>query len=153
MLKIKQKIGCLNIYPVFSIGNNLKQCDFSNSKTMDLNVLGTEMEACCFDPLTGYMRDGYCKTLAQDSGTHVVCAVVNKEFLDFTREKGNDLTTPIPQWRFPGLKPGDKWCLCISRWLEAEQAGVAPYIDLKATHSKALEYTSLEKLQQYAIQH
>ncbi len=118
---------------------------------MNLNVLGSELKACCFDPLTGYMRDGYCRTLAQDTGTHVVCAVVNKEFLDFTKKRGNDLTTPIPQWRFPGLKPGDKWCLCISRWLEAEKAGVAPHIDLKATHSKALEYTSLEKLQQYAL--
>ena len=117
---------------------------------MNMNVLGSELKACCFDPITGYMRDGYCRTLAQDSGTHVVCAIVTEEFLHFTRKKGNDLSTPIPQWRFPGLKPGDHWCLCISRWLEAERAGVAPTIVLEATNIKALEFTSLEKLKQYA---
>ncbi|MGB5238974.1 MAG: DUF2237 domain-containing protein [Flavobacteriaceae bacterium] len=116
------------------------------------NVLGTELKACGFDPLTGYQRDGYCITLSQDTGTHVVCAVMSEEFLSFTKLRGNDLTTPIPQWKFPGLKPGDKWCLCISRWLEAEKAGVAPGIVLEATHIKALEFTSLEKLQRYAFQ-
>ena len=119
-------------------------------KHMNMNVLGSELKACCFDPMTGYMRDGYCRTLVQDSGTHVVCAIVTEEFLDFTRKKGNDLSTPIPQWKFPGLKPGDHWCLCISRWLEAERAGVAPAIVLEATNIKALEFTSLEKLKQYA---
>ena len=114
------------------------------------NVLGSELQSCCLDPLTGYLRDGYCNTLAQDTGTHVVCAVVTEEFLTFTKTKGNDLSTPIPQWQFPGLKPGDKWCLCVSRWLEAERAGCAPPIILEATHAKALEFVSLEVLEQYA---
>ena len=115
------------------------------------NVLGEELQACCFEPMTGYLRNGYCQTLAQDTGTHVVCALMTEDFLSFTKKRGNDLTTPIPHWQFPGLKPGDKWCLCISRWLEAEQAGVAPSVMLQATHIKALEFTSLELLQQYAI--
>ena len=118
---------------------------------MAQNVIGGKLEACCFDPLTGYLRDGFCQTLSQDSGTHVVCAVVTEEFLSFTRSRGNDLSTPIPQWQFPGLTPGDKWCLCISRWLEAEKAGFAPAVVLEATHMKALEFTSLELLRQYAV--
>ena len=116
------------------------------------NVLGGKLKACCFNPMTGYLRDGYCQTLAQDTGTHVVCAVVTEKFLSYTRSKGNDLTTPIPQWQFPGLKPGDKWCLCISRWLEAENAGMAPGVVLAATHIKALEFTTLELLQRYAVE-
>jgi uncharacterized protein (DUF2237 family) len=115
------------------------------------NVYNKTLIACCNDPMTGYFRDGYCRTLAQDTGTHVVCAVITEEFLVYTKSKGNDLTTPIPQWQFPGLKPGDKWCLCISRWLEAEKAGVAPQIDLNATNIKALEFTSLELLESYSI--
>ena len=118
---------------------------------MAQNVLGGELSPCCFEPMTGYLRDGYCNTLAMDTGTHVVCAVITQEFLVFTRSKGNDLSTPIPQWQFPGLKPGDKWCLCISRWLEAEKAGCAPAVVLEATHFKALEFTTLELLKQYAI--
>ena len=118
---------------------------------MEQNVLGGPLIGCCFEPLTGYFRDGFCKTLPEDTGTHVVCAVVTEEFLEFTQRRGNDLSTPIPQWLFPGLKPGDKWCLCISRWLEAEQAGVAPRIVLAATHKKALEFTSMKKLLQYAV--
>ena len=97
----------------------------------------------------GYFRDGLCRTMAMDSGTHVVCALVSEEFLTYTKSKGNDLSTPIPQWQFPGLKPGDKWCLCISRWLEAVDAGVAPSIILEATHRKALEYVSLQMLKRY----
>ncbi len=115
------------------------------------NVLGTQLEPCCFQPLTGYFRDGHCRTMQQDAGTHVVCAVITEEFLEFTKKRGNDLNTPIPQWDFPGLKPGDKWCLCISRWLEALKADVAPKIILEATHSKALGYTTLEVLQAYAL--
>ncbi len=117
-----------------------------------INVLGTQLEPCCLNPPTGYFRDGYCRTLAQDTGTHVVCAVVTNEFLTFTRSKGNDLSTPIPQWQFPGLKHGDKWCLCISRWLEAERAGVAPPVILEAIPEIALQYTSLELLQKYQYQ-
>ena len=116
---------------------------------MKTNVLGNELKPCCLDPLTGYFRDGFCRTMAMDTGTHIVCAVVTNEFLHFSRQKGNDLITPIPQWQFPGLKPGDKWCLCISRWLEAERAGVAPPVVLEATSSVALEYTSLELLRKY----
>ena len=114
------------------------------------NVLGTSLQTCCTDPMTGYFRDGTCRTTAEDQGTHVVCAVMTEEFLSYTYKKGNDLITPKPQWSFPGLKPGDGWCLCILRWLEAEKAGVAPPIRLEATHEKALEYTDLELLRTYA---
>ena len=116
-----------------------------------LNVFGLPLESCCKDPLTGYFRDGYCKTMAEDRGTHVVCARVTREFLEFSRSKGNDLIIPIPQWQFPGLKSGDQWCLCVSRWIEAEKAGVAPPVILEATHEKALEYTSMETLLKYAF--
>ena len=116
---------------------------------MELNVLGTELNPCCMNPLTGYFRDGLCRTMAMDTGTHVVCAVVTENFLVFTKGRGNDLSTPIPQWQFPGLKPGDRWCLCISRWLEAVEAGVAPQIILEATHRKALQYVSLQMLKRY----
>jgi hypothetical protein len=116
-----------------------------------LNVLGTALQPCCTDPATGYFRDGFCRTMKEDSGTHVLCAVITQEFLDFTKSRGNDLSTPIPQWSFPGLKPGSKWCLCISRWLEAERVGKAPFVILEATHEKALEYTTLELLQKYEV--
>ena len=116
-----------------------------------LNIFNQPLIGCCSDPMTGYFRDGYCKTLAEDTGTHVVCAVITEEFLVYTKSRGNDLSTPIPQWNFPGLKTGDKWCLCISRWLEAEKAGFAPKIDLNATHIKALEYASLELLLAYSL--
>lgn len=118
-------------------------------KSNELNVLGTALEPCCTDPATGYFRDGYCKTIQEDSGTHILCAIVTQEFLDFTKSRGNDLSTPIPHWSFPGLKPGSKWCLCISRWLEAERSGNAPYVILEATHQKALDYTTLDLLQKY----
>ena len=114
-----------------------------------LNVLGNPLIACCTAPMTGYFRDGYCRTITEDRGTHVVCAVMTEAFLEYTRNKGNDLSTPIPQWSFPGLKPGDLWCLCISRWLEAEKAGVAPQIKLEATTKEALQYTTLELLTKY----
>jgi uncharacterized protein (DUF2237 family) len=115
-----------------------------------LNVFGMPLEHCCYDPMTGYFRDGFCRTMDADTGTHVVCARVTAEFLDFSKKRGNDLTTPVPQWQFPGLKPGDQWCLCISRWLEAEEAGMAPPVVLEATHQKALDYTTLDKLVEYA---
>ncbi len=116
----------------------------------ELNVLGTQLMPCCLTPATGYLRDGFCRTLAGDTGTHIVCAIVTNEFLQFTKKRGNDLTAPIPQWNFPGLKEGDKWCLCISRWLEAEDAGVAPPVILEAIPQAALKYTSLEKLKLYS---
>jgi uncharacterized protein len=114
------------------------------------NVLGGELEACSFDPLTGYYRDGCCHTGPEDTGTHVLCARVTREFLEFSVARGNDLVTPRPQWRFAGLKPGDRWCLCVSRWLEALQAGVAPPVVLEATHAKTLEHVTLDVLQQHA---
>jgi len=115
----------------------------------ELNVLGTALETCCSAPATGYFRDGYCKTIQEDFGTHVICSIVTQEFLEFTKSRGNNLSTPIPHWNFPGLKPGSKWCLCISRWLEAERAGKAPFVVLKATHEKALKYTTIEVLKKY----
>lgn len=118
---------------------------------MELNVLGTKLIPCCTNPPTGYFRDGYCRTITEDTGTHIVCAVMTEEFLTYTKSLGNDLTTPIPQWNFPGLTVGSKWCLCISRWLEAEKAGLAPSIILEATLQRALEYTSLELLKQYEV--
>lgn len=116
------------------------------------NVYGKPLIACCTNPMTGYFRDGFCRTMPQDYGTHVVCAEVTKEFLEFSKRRGNDLTRPIPQWQFPGLQPGDKWCLCISRWLEAYKAGVAPKIDLNATHEKALEFTTLDVLEEFSLE-
>ena len=116
---------------------------------MELNVLGTKLEPCCTDPVTGYFRDGFCRTISQDAGTHVVCAIMTTEFLAYTKSKGNDLSTPKPQWQFPGLVAGSKWCLCISRWLAAEKAGFAPKVILEGTSQKALDYTSLELLKQY----
>jgi len=115
----------------------------------ELNILGTALESCCDNPATGYFRDGFCRTIQEDAGTHILCAVVTQEFLDFTKSLGNDLSTPAPHWNFSGLKAGSKWCLCISRWLEAESAGKAPFVVLEATHKKALEHTTLELLQKY----
>ena len=114
-----------------------------------LNVLGGPLQACSYSPLTGFFRDGCCNTDANDHGTHVVCTRMTQEFLDFSAARGNDLITPKPQWRFPGLKPGDRWCLCATRWREALLAGLAPPVILEATHQKVLEYVSLEDLQAY----
>ena len=120
-------------------------------KNKELNILGTALKSCCDDPATGYFRDGFCRTIEEDSGTHVLCAVVTQEFLDHTKSLGNDHSTPIPHWNFPGLKAGSKWCLCISRWLEAERNGKAPFVVLESTHSKALKYTTLKLLQKYEV--
>ena len=120
-------------------------------KNKESNVLGTDLETCCNNPSTGYFRDGFCRTIQEDSGTHILCAVVTQEFLDYTKSRGNDLSTPIPHWSFPGLKVGSKWCLCISRWIEAQRAGKAPFVILEATHKNALEYTTLELLQKYEV--
>jgi uncharacterized protein (DUF2237 family) len=113
---------------------------------MSNNVLGTPLQACCFDPKTGYYRDGFCKTGEEDIGTHVVCAIMTDDFLRFTKSRGNDLSTPIPYYQFPGLKPGDKWCLCVSRWKEAYIEGLAPPVVLEATHEKALNYVTFDML-------
>jgi len=117
-----------------------------------LNVLGEPLQACSFDPLTGYFRDGCCNTDDNDHGTHVVCTRVTHAFLIFSADRGNDLMTPRPEWRFPGLKAGDRWCLCATRWREALEAGLAPPVVLAATHSKVLEYVSLEDLKRHAYQ-
>ncbi len=115
-----------------------------------LNVLGGELLACSFSPLTGYMRDGCCAADPHDRSAHVVCARVTREFLDFSLSQGNDLITPRPTVRFAGLKPGDRWCLCASRWAQALAAGVAPPVALEATHAKALEFVTLAQLQAHA---
>ena len=115
------------------------------------NVLGTALVPCSYDPLTGYYRDGCCNTDAHDHGSHVVCAKVTQAFLAFSRQRGNDLSTPVPEYRFKGLKPGDRWCLCALRWKEALEAGVAPPVVLESTHSKALEFVTLAQLQAHAL--
>ncbi|MBD2494756.1 DUF2237 family protein [Nostoc sp. FACHB-280] len=115
------------------------------------NVLGTDLEVCCTSPMTGYYRDGYCSTGGQDFGMHVVCAQVTAEFLEFTKSRGNDLSTAFPEYNFPGLRPGDRWCLCAARWQEAMEAGYAPPVVLEATHARALEVCSLEDLKKYAF--
>jgi uncharacterized protein (DUF2237 family) len=115
-----------------------------------LNVLGQSLQACSYDPLTGYYRDGCCHTSAQDGGLHVVCAVMTSEFLAFSQSRGNDLITPRPEWRFKGLKPGNRWCLCALRWKEALGAGVAPKVVLQATDARALGVLDLEDLLAHA---
>lgn len=115
---------------------------------MAKNVLGSELEACGLDPVTGFYRDGCCNTGPQDSGLHLVCARVTSEFLEFSKGRGNDLTRATPH--FPGLSAGDRWCLCVSRWVEALEAGVAPPVVLEATHVSALEFVELEVLRAHA---
>jgi uncharacterized protein len=114
-----------------------------------LNVLGTPLVPCSYDPLTGYYRDGCCNTDEHDHGTHVVCARVTQAFLIFSLERGNDLMTPRPEYRFAGLKEGDRWCLCASRWKEAFDAGYAPPVVLECTHDKALAFATLEQLKSH----
>ena len=113
---------------------------------MALNVLGTPLEACSLDPMTGYYRNGCCDTCSEDKGVHIVCAIMTAEFLAFSRERGNDLTMPLEMFDFPGLKPGDRWCLCADRWREAKDAGCAPDIVLEATHARMLEWATLDEL-------
>ena len=117
---------------------------------MPSNVLGTPLKGCCNDPMTGFYRDGYCRTGPDDKGLHTVCAQVTEEFLKFSKRMGNDLSTPRPEYDFPGLKPGDKWCLCAARWQEAFEAGCAPDVVLEATHESALEFIDLESLKAHA---
>jgi uncharacterized protein len=115
------------------------------------NVLGQPLAVCGTNPMTGFYRDGCCNTGASDAGIHVVCAVMSREFLQFSRCRGNDLSTPNKQFQFPGLKPGDRWCLCAARWKEAYDAGMAPGVVLEATHISSLEFASLEELQAHAV--
>ncbi|MBY0612785.1 MAG: DUF2237 domain-containing protein [Beijerinckiaceae bacterium] len=116
------------------------------------NILGSNLEKCSTSPLTGFYRDGYCRTGLNDVGTHVVAAVMTDEFLEFTRLRGNDLITPRPEFDFPGLKAGDRWCLCALRWAEAEQAGVAPPVILDATNALVASIIPLQILMKYSVQ-
>ncbi len=115
------------------------------------NVLGEPLELCCQDPLTGFYRDGKCNTGPGDVGLHLVCARLTAQFLAFSKSMGNDLSTPNPLFGFPGLKPGDRWCLCVTRWKEALEAGVAPPVILESTHISTLEFVELEDLVAHSI--
>jgi uncharacterized protein (DUF2237 family) len=115
------------------------------------NVLGTPLQPCSFDPLTGFYRDGCCHTGPGDHGLHTVCVQATAEFLRFSQAAGNDLSTPMPEYGFPGLQPGDQWCLCVTRWQQALEAGSAPSVVLAATHISALEFVELEDLQRHAL--
>jgi len=116
-----------------------------------LNVFGEKLVPCSLEPLTGFFRDGCCNTNEQDFGSHTICIEATKNFLEFSRFKGNDLSTPVPEFGFPGLKPGDRWCLCASRWLEAYEQNMAPRVHLTRTHQRALEVVPLEILRQFAV--
>ena len=117
-----------------------------------INVLGEPLESCSKDPVTGFVRDGACNTCAEDTGQHTVCAVLTAEFLAFSKYLGNDLSTPRPEFMFPGLKPGDRWCLCASRFLQAAEEGAGPRIRLEATHSKTLDIVPLDVLMEHAYE-
>lgn len=114
-------------------------------------MVGGKLLECSSEPLTGFYRDGCCATGPEDEGSHTVCAIVNQEFLGFSKQAGNDLSTPHPQWGFPGLKPGDRWCLCAARWAEADDAGCAPPVLLASTHERALEVVPIERLLELAV--
>lgn len=120
-------------------------------ESMALNVLGTEMMPCSIDPLTGFYRDACCNTGPEDLGVHTVCVEVTAEFLDFSKAAGNDLSTPMPMYGFEGLRPGDRWCLCASRWQQAFEAGMAPKVILVSTHERSLEFCRLEDLEVHAL--
>ncbi len=123
----------------------------SNPEVSAKNVLGNTLECCCTSPMTGFYRDGHCQTGPHDAGSHTVCAKVTAEFLAFSKRNGNDLSTPRLEYNFPGLKPGDKWCVCVSRWEEAFIAGVAPPVLLSATHERALDLVGLDELKSLAF--
>jgi hypothetical protein len=116
-----------------------------------VNVFGEEIQSCNERPMTGFFRDGCCNTSDADTGSHTVCVEVTREFLEFSRFRGNDLSTPQPEFHFPGLKPGDRWCLCAARWLEAQQSGMAPRVVLKGTHERALEVVPFDLLKKFAV--
>jgi uncharacterized protein (DUF2237 family) len=116
-----------------------------------INIFGEKLEACGEDPITGFYRDGKCNTCKGDVGSHTVCIEASKAFLEFTKLKGNDLSNPVPEFGFKGLKPGDSWCVCASRWLDAMENGMAPRLHLKRTHIRALEIVPMELLKKYAM--
>lgn len=115
------------------------------------NVLGQPLETCSINPVTGFFRNGCCDTSAEDTGSHTVCIIATEDFLAFSKSRGNDLSTPLPEYGFPGLRPGDRWCLCAPRWQEAFEAGKMPRVVLKATHESALDYCELADLKRYAM--
>ena len=119
--------------------------------TKQINIFGDEITPCSYDPLTGFFRDGCCNTEERDIGSHTVCVQVTDDFLEYSKSKGNDLSTPIPEFSFPGLVSGDRWCLCAQRWLEAYEDGMAPKVVLLATNEKVLDIISIELLKQYAL--
>ncbi|QDS99979.1 DUF2237 family protein [Adhaeretor mobilis] len=119
--------------------------------SMPKNVLGEELQPCCGDPMTGFYRDGYCRTGLGDDGVHTVCIEANEGFLEFSMACGNDLSTPIPEYQFPGLVAGDRWCLCAQRWQQAFEAGMAPAVLLASTHISTLEFVDLENLEAHAL--
>ena len=116
-----------------------------------LNVFGEPLELCGADPVTGFLRDGKCNTCTEDTGSHTVCVEVTRAFLEFSRFRGNDLSTPMPEYNFPGLQPGDSWCLCAGRWLEAAENNMAPKVHLKRTHMRALDIVPFELLKKHAV--
>lgn len=124
----------------------------ANESRAPKNVLGEPLIGCCTDPMTGFYRDGTCRTGGGDAGVHTVCAEMTAKFLEFSRDRGNDLLTPVPEYQFPGLKPGDRWCLCAARWKEAYDAGMAPKVVLAACHISTLEFATLEELRDYAVE-
>ena len=121
------------------------------SEEDQLNIFNEPLEACSFDPVTGFFRSGCCETSEQDTGSHTVCAIMTEEFLKFSKSKGNDLSTPVPAFDFPGLKTGDRWCLCAARWLEAYEASSAPSIIARATHRRALEIIPMEAMKEFSL--
>ena len=121
------------------------------TEEIQLNIFSEEIEDCSCDPMTGFFRNGCCETSDHDAGSHTVCALMNKEFLEFSSSRGNDLINPVPAFNFPGLNPGDRWCLCANRWLEAYEAGAPPHIIAKATNIKALEIIEIEQIKEFAI--
>ena len=121
------------------------------SEEDQLNIFKEPLEACSFDPVTGFFRSGCCETSEQDTGSHTVCAIMTEEFLKFSKSKGNDLSTPVTAFDFPGLNSGDRWCLCAARWLEAYEAGSAPSIIARATHRRALEIIPMEVMKEFSL--
>lgn len=133
----------VNYLVIKIIMNNMK-------KHKSINVFGEPLETCGGDPITGFYRDNKCNTCNQDTGSHTVCIVASREFLQFSRFRGNDLSTPVPEYDFNGIKPGDLWCLCAARWLEAEKSGMAPKVMLRSTHINALDIIPIETLKKHA---
>lgn len=149
-MNLLKSTGCLlgTIGLLFWLNTTPTMAQTSTAK----NVIGEPLQSCCTDPMTGFYRNGFCETGREDYGTHVVCARMTEEFLTYTKSRGNDLSTPVPEYRFPGLEPGDGWCLCALRWREALEAGVAPPVYLESTHQKALDYIRLEDLKAHEVE-